>query len=198
MGNHCLGCAEPLPEGNCWCGKCLGCSQQSIRLYIPYQYAFPINELILQLKFAAKLDYARDLAELLIPFLEAKYQNDHYPELLVPIPLSNRRMAARGYNQAGEITRWIAKKLQIAVNLDDLVRVRETTPQSTLDHQRRTTNLRGAFALRDGNFSGKHLALIDDVITTGNTVREAAKVLLKAGVTRIDVWCCAKTILNIN
>ncbi len=195
LGNHCLWCAEPLPEGNCWCGKCLQHSTKAVKLYVPYRYAFPISELILQLKFAAKLDYARDLAELLIRFLRVKYRDDHYPELLLPIPLSKRRMAARGYNQTGEITRLVAKNLGIAVEVDDLVRARDTVPQTTLDHEKRVKNLRGAFIWRGEGLLGRHLALIDDVITTGSTVHEAAETLLQAGAARVDIWCCAKTLL---
>ena len=195
LGNHCCWCAEPLPDGNYWCGNCLQHSAKPVKLYVPYRYAFPISELILQLKFAAKLDYARDLAELLVHFLKIKYRDDHYPELLLPIPLSKRRMTARGYNQAGEIARFVDKSLRIAVNWDDLVRIHDTVAQTTLDHKERAQNLRGAFAWCGERLLGSHLALIDDVITTGSTVHEAAKTLMQAGAARVDIWCCAKTLL---
>jgi ComF family protein len=105
-----------------------------------------------------------------------------------------RRQAQRGYNQAFELARDLAKTLELPCRADLLQRVRQTTAQEGLDAAARRRNLRGAFTCpKPEQLEGQHLALIDDVMTTGATLNEASRTLLAAGAASVQVWCVART-----
>ena len=116
------------------------------------------------------------------------------PEALLPIPLHATRLGRRGYDQALELARPLARALRIPVLTRTMLRTRATAPQSELDaHVRqRNRNLRRAFSIQAGTGLPDHVALVDDVMTTGATLREAAKALRRAGVARVDAWVCAR------
>ena len=116
---------------------------------------------------------------------------DPKPELLIPIPLHNQRYRQRRFNQATEIARPISRLLGIPLNLNACVRIRDTTPQFDLPAKLRKKNLRKAFAMKKA-ICANHIAIIDDVVTTGNTVNELAKVVRRSGVERIDIWSFAR------
>jgi ComF family protein len=102
------------------------------------------------------------------------------------------RLRERGYNQAFELAKPVARALGVPIARDRLARIRATPAQTGLDAAARRRNLRGAFAVSRGGSLPKHIALFDDVVTTGATVRECARVLRRAGVERIDVWALAR------
>ena len=114
------------------------------------------------------------------------------PQALVPVPLHTGRLRERGYDQALELTRPLARRLGLPLRDDLLRRARATAAQSTLDAGQRRRNLRGAFAVRGHCALPAHVALVDDVMTTGATAHAAASALLRAGVARVDVWVCAR------
>lgn len=117
------------------------------------------------------------------------------PDALIPLPLHPRRLRARGYDQALELARPLAKRFGLPLRTDLLTRVRDTAPQSRLDAPARRKNLRRAFAVRRTGLARtplKHVVLIDDVMTTGATLHAAAEALLRAGVERVDAWVCAR------
>ena len=113
------------------------------------------------------------------------------PELLLPVPLHPKRLRERGFNQALEIARPLGRRFQIPVEARACRRIRATRPQSELALAERRGNLRGAFAVR-GALTARHLAIVDDVVTTGATVSALARVLLRQGVQRVDVWAVAR------
>jgi len=113
------------------------------------------------------------------------------PERLIPVPLHPSRYRSRGFNQAIEIARPISTTLKIPMDNHAVKRVINTHSQSELHAKERHKNIRGAFQVKK-SIDAKHIAIIDDVITTGSTVTELAKVLKKAGVERIDVWSFAR------
>ena len=115
-----------------------------------------------------------------------------WPELLIPVPLHPLRLRERGYNQALEIARPLAKILSIPVDVDVCVRSRSITPQEGLDRAERRANVSGAFKV-ERPIRTRHIAVIDDVVTTGSTTAELARVLLQAGADRIDIWGVART-----
>src|SRR5262249_21777320 len=119
-----------------------------------------------------------------------------HPDALIPIPLHPQRLRERGYNQALELARPLAREFGIDLRPDALVRQRATQAQSELDAAQRRRNLRGAFAVAPGVEVPAHVALIDDVMTTGTTLREAARTLLHAGALRVDVWALARAPLR--
>jgi ComF family protein len=113
------------------------------------------------------------------------------PELLVPVPLAPRRFRERGYNQAIELGRYVEKRLRIALRADLVMRVRETREQAALDKRERRKTIRGAFEVVRA-LPATHIAIVDDVMTTGSTVNELARVLKKAGARRVEVWAVAR------
>lgn len=114
------------------------------------------------------------------------------PDLLLPVPLAKRRLRERGFNQAGMLGRWLSTQLGLTCDERLLLRTRETPAQQKLDARARRRNLRQAFAL-SGELTGKHVAIVDDVCTTGATAQAIAEVLRKAGARRVDVYCLART-----
>lgn len=116
------------------------------------------------------------------------------PDALLPVPLARKRLRERGYNQAAMLAGWIGKHMEIPVDERQLLRIKETPAQQGLDARARKRNLQGAFALRNpAALRGKHVALVDDVLTTGATANGIARLLVDAGAARVDVYCLART-----
>jgi ComF family protein len=145
-----------------------------------------MDRLIHALKFRADLSMARTLGRLMLPELEQLER----PELLIPVPLHPSRLRHRGYNQAIELYREAARSLAIPMARHSVVRTRATQPQVELDARRRHGNLRGAFLVRGA--VPAHVAILDDVITTGTTVNELAITLKRAGAEKVSVWAVAR------
>lgn len=172
------------------CGECQRRPPAQDRTVALYRYAPPVDHFIRALKFHRELGLARLLGErLAVRLAEASTR----PDLLVPVPLHAARLRERGYNQALEIARVVARRLAIPLDAHLLVRTRATAPQSDLPIAGRRKNVKGAFAVRGKNcLAGQHVALLDDVMTTGNTVHAAARALRKAGAREVDVWVVAR------
>lgn len=191
-------CGQEMPQ-NCICAQCLQTPPPFNQTFAPFKYQEPINQLITQLKFGAKLPQAKLLSDLMFEPLQEYYRSRPKPEVIIPVPLHHKRLQERGFNQALEITRPIAKKLQIPIDFNLVKRSKNTMAQSLLSEQDRKTNIKNAFVIKNPvkthcirlhNY--KHVAVIDDVITTGNTITELCKVLRQNGVNEIDVWCVAR------
>jgi ComF family protein len=112
------------------------------------------------------------------------------PDMLLPVPLGRRRFRERGYNQAIELGRYVEKRIGIPLRADVVIRTRETREQAALEAKERRKNIRGAFAVVHD--VPAHVAIIDDVITTGSTVNELALTLKRAGARRVEVWAIAR------
>lgn len=161
-----------------------------------FSYDFPVNRLLNQLKFQHKLEYAVLLGKLMAEKLLFYYRNQGLPQYILPVPLHSERLKVRGYNQAMELARPIAKRLRLPVLFNQARRLVATEQQSAgLSVSQRRKNLKKAFEIHL-NQSIEHIAIIDDVVTTGSTVNELAITLKKIGVKKIDVWCCARTVLK--
>ena len=150
-----------------------------------FVYAEPVAGLVQRFKFHEDLAAGRLLAGQSLPALTGPT-----PQLLLPVPLHRSRLRQRGYNQALELARYWGRCRGVPVAASLLVRCRATRSQSSLPAGERRTNLAGAF--RASCPVPAHVALIDDVVTTGSTVGEAARALLASGATRVDVWCLAR------
>lgn len=158
--------------------------------FAPYEYAPPVDHAIRQLKFHGEIACARLFGQLLA--LERLAAD--LPDLLVPVPLHDRRLAERGYNQAALIAHHAARVLEVPCAPLALVRVVETREQSHLEAAERAQNVRGAFRAADPNrVRGRSIALIDDVVTTGSTAREASSALTAAGASHVVVWSVARS-----
>ncbi len=195
LGGHCLVCALPLPTVGLVCGECLKHPPAFGRVEVPWRYAFPVDTLITRFKHQAKWPYGRLMAELLSQHLLNSFDHGQpRPDILLPVPLANRRLRQRGFNQAALLARWLSQSLQLPLQEDWLLRTHDTPAQQKLDAAERKRNLRHAFALADhAAINGRHLALVDDVLTTGATAESLARLLKKAGAARVDVYCLART-----
>lgn len=144
------------------------------------------------LKFKQKLLYAKLLGEMMGQKLAVEQRT--MPELLIPVPLHVSRLRERGCNQALELAKPIAKMLNMKLDRNSVERVNNTAAQSTLPFQERKRNLKNAFVVKKP-LCAKHVAIVDDVMTTGSTVEELSRVLRSCGVLEIEIWCCARVIL---
>jgi ComF family protein len=154
-----------------------------------FEYEAPISSLIHQLKFSGNLLIARWLATQWIDYLK---NMNTLPDLILPVPLHHTRLKDRGFNQALEIAKPIGQYFHIPIDTRSCIRIKNTEAQSSLPASKRKYNLKNAFGLSH-SLSANHIAILDDVVTTGNTVSEIAFLLRKIGVKKIDVWCCAQT-----
>jgi ComF family protein len=190
LPHHCERCAAPMPPGSpALCGQCHTAPPAFDSVTVAFTYAAPVDRLVLDLKFGAKLDRAPLLAESLANAIRSSATP--MPELLLPIPLHPRRLRERGFNQALEIARPLARALDLPLQKDLLLRVRDTATQSLLSRKQRRVNLRRAFQCHTPP-GVKHIALIDDVMTTGTTASVAAACLKARGVARVDIWVVAR------
>ncbi len=141
-------------------------------------------------KFNESLKHGRLLGQLLAQRLEETEAES--PELLIPVPLHRKRLRERGFNQALELCRPIGQQLGIPIDFRSCIRSKETLHQADLKLRERKKNLQGAFSMARP-ISAKTVALVDDVMTTGNTLRVLATLLKKHGVERVFVWSVART-----
>jgi ComF family protein len=185
----CPRCALPSPD-NLVCGACLAKPPPLDATIAAWCYAFPADRLLHAFKYGGRLALAEPLAQALAGAVRARHVT--MPDRLIAMPLSAARQRERGFNQAHEIARHLSRQVRVAVK-GELRRVRDTSPQAGLTLRERTRNVRGAFAAGDA-LAGQHVAIIDDVMTTGATLHAAAIAIRNAGATRVDAWVVARTV----
>ncbi len=157
-------------------------------------YAFPWDRLVARFKYAATPELAALLAGALAA--AAERANTPLPQAFVALPLSAQRAAERGYDQAFELARRLGRLAKRPAHARALWRRFDATPQAGLSRAQRLRNLQGAFVVpprAQAAIRGRHLGLVDDVMTTGATAGEAARALLAAGAARVDLWVVART-----
>lgn len=187
---RCAQCAAPMPAGAApRCGQCLAHPPHFDATIALADYQAPVDAMVLALKSGARLDlgpaFGRLLARRAAPLIAPG-------ALIVPVPLSLERLRQRGFNQALELARPIARGLRQPLAADAVERVRHGAPQQALDRARRRANLAGAFVAR-APFDGRAVVLIDDVLTTGATLDALAAVVKKAGAARVTNLIVART-----
>lgn len=174
------------------CGDCLSTPPPIELTHATFIYRAPIDKLLPRFKFHQDLAAGRLLAQLML----SSVPSGPMPDALIPIPLHRARLRQRGYDQALELARPLSRALAIPLRDDLLIRTRHTAQQSSLDAEQRHRNVRGAFSLRPQSRRPAalpaHVALIDDVMTTGATLHAAALALRKTGIARVDAWICAR------
>ena len=212
----CLGCAHQLKAGQFFCTACItelslfnnpcslcGLENQTSRdhcaaclhkppgwqkLVAPLIYQGLARDLLIQLKFAQSLHLATSLVGSLIHHFEA---DKPAPEVLLPVPLHRKRLLDRGYNQAFEIARALAQLLDIPVDTRALCRTRDTDSQSGLSASQRQKNIRNAFVYQPTR-PWSHVAVVDDIVTTGSTANEITRTLHRGGVECVEIWGLAR------
>jgi ComF family protein len=184
----CAACEARLPR----CADASPCVRDASLAFddaaAAFDYRFPVDRLVQRFKFGGDLAVGRwlalQLAQRVVPLAA--------PALLVAPPLTPSRLRGRGFNQALEIAKVVGREIGVRTDLDGLAKVRETTPQPSLGGRARRANLRGAFACRLA-LAGEHVAIVDDVLTTGATAAALARALKDAGAGRVSVWAVART-----
>lgn len=183
---RCIQCAIALESRHTarHCHACLAGAPDFDATVVIADYDWPLDHLVTGLKFRAQLPLAAWLAGQLGNALAAAPGD--LPDVLLPVPLSPARLHSRGYNQAWEIARRLARQLNIPARANALHRVRDNPAQATLDRAERLTNLHGAFVVAEpARIVGRHIGVVDDVMTTGTTLGEIATQLKRAGASRI-------------
>ena len=186
---HRCGIGLPTASKNQLCGACLTEPPDYQRLLCPYAYQYPVNHLIAALKYQHHLSLIPLLADSLTRHIEKETLS---VDALLPVPLHLSRIRERGFNQSLEIVRYLASHFSLPI-LQNVERHKATAIQASLPAQERASNVCDAFRLRAPIYH-RRVAIIDDVVTTGSTVNEIAKLLKSAGVEEIEVWCIARAV----
>ncbi|RBP53091.1 ComF family protein [Arenicella xantha] len=187
----CRRCGQRFSGHTDHCGRCIASPPDYDLCYCPFSYESPISDQIIALKYRNHPELARDLGTLLANELQTSVSV--LPELIVPVPLHLSRIRERGYNQASLLAKQVGKILDIPVDYTLLEKAVKTKNQAELSLKARSQNLNGCFKL-NRKIEAQNVAIIDDVVTTGATVGEIAKILKKKGVDYIQVWGVAHTL----
>jgi ComF family protein len=199
----CTGCLEDLPRSGSACGRCglplpgtsveLPCAAclrdppAFERTRVLYDYAPPVDHMIRQLKYAGRLHLARLFGMQLTTLAAGLPAAD----CIMPVPLNAARLRERGFNQAAELARPLARALEVPLDTRSCFRARATTAQASLSRRARRENLKGAFSVRR-EINARHIVIVDDVMTTGSTVGELAETLKSRGAAEISVLVVAR------
>ncbi len=188
MGPACYHCAMPLPESDFLiCGHCCKKKPSVDQAIAAYHFEEPLRTLLHEFKYHEGLYLCSFLATLIlnaIPPMAKKTQ------CLIPVPMHPQRLRQRGFNQAAELTKQLGNALKLPYDLSHCKKIINTAPQASLNAEQRRKNLRQAFHAEPLPY--QHITLVDDLLTTGSTVNELAKILKEQGVAQVDVWCCAR------
>jgi ComF family protein len=191
LGPACPVCALPTAGGEV-CGHCLANAPPFAATLAAFAYAFPVDRLMHAFKYHGRLALAEWAAAAILA--EHRQRNTtSRPDRLVALPLSRERQRERGYNQAFEIARVLARELRIPLLRNGVSRERAAPPQAALPWSERANNVRGAFAC-ELDLGGMTVAVIDDVMTTGASLAEFARTLKRAGAKRVENWVVARTL----
>jgi ComF family protein len=187
-GARCPRCALASAQGAI-CGRCLARAPSYDATCAALAYEFPADALVHALKFRGELALAPLLGGLLLQAVSREERID----IVLPVPLSGRRLSERGYNQAAEIARPLAAAMRAPLDLSSCMRHRDTPQQADLPWAQRGRNVHGAFTCTRA-FAGQAIAVVDDVMTTGSTLEEIAATLKAAGAARVVNWVVARTL----
>lgn len=197
LGSHCQQCAIPLPDTqkNAVCADCQQAPPAFRRCIASFEYQQPIKQMIKRIKVDAYAPQLRQLGELLGITIRAAYGPGQRPDIIIPLPLHWSRQLRRGFNQSQGIAQILATELHGSkIDNHSLRRRGYRRPQHLLGQRQRQQSMQGAFEVGTVKpLEGRTVALVDDVITTGATASAAAKALLAAGVSAVDIWCIART-----
>ena len=186
--NPCQYCGQVNVIDGCVCPACLLNPPRWQKMIAPLQYRGLLRDYLIQLKYSEATYLANSICMHSIEYFRG---SETTPEVLLPVPLHPRRLIERGYNQAGEIARVWSRELNIPLDLHALRRLRHTPSQSGLSANQRVSNTLKAFSYTP-TLEYRHVAIVDDIVTTGSTVNEITKLLHRQGVEYVEVWALAR------
>ncbi len=179
-------------EGGAICGACVAHPPPFDAAFAVFAYAFPVDRLLQAFKYGGRLSHADYFAAALSETVAQRPASSPWPDALVALPLAQTRQRERGFDQAAEIARRVARMTGVAMT-GGLRRTRDTPAQASLAWQDRAKNVRGAFAA-ETCVAGMRIAIVDDVMTTGATLASAAGALQRAGARSVEAWAVARTL----
>jgi len=171
------------------CGRCIDTKPSANTACVPFLYEAPTDFMVRQLKYHGSMKFGRLLGEL----LALSASQSCRPDLLVPVPQHRDRYLQRGFNHAALIAQTAGKHLSIKIDDNLAIRTDNRPPQSGLNAKARVKNMRSAFRV-ENDLSALHVAIVDDVVTTGATTEALTRALLKAGCQTVSVWAFARTV----
>jgi len=189
----CSICACPLPKEIDICAQCMREPPHFDLIKSALRYDYPANKLI----YAAKYKQNFTVLKYLGRVMAETFRRYPQPDVLLPVPLHPHALRARGFNQAVELAKVISRDCQIPLAREAAHCIRNKRKQTRLSAQQRKSNVRGSFVVATLPKPWRHIVLIDDVVTTGATVNELARMCRRAGAQRIDVWCCMRNQLQV-
>jgi ComF family protein len=175
------------------CGQCLQNTPLRSLTVSAFRYEFPVQQMITGFKFSAQFFFLPPLVQALCAALSNHYKGQSLPQVVLPVPLHRKRQVERGFNQSHLIARYLCKNMNIPILKGAVTRQVNTQPQVQLMANERQKNLRQAFVVNKvTEIQNRHIAIVDDVITTGSTVENLADLLIGHGAIRVDAWCLAR------
>ncbi|MBY0576639.1 MAG: ComF family protein [Gallionellaceae bacterium] len=186
--SHCPICALPVP-GGATCGQCLQHPPVFNRATAVFGYTFPLDKLMQAMKYREQIALAHAFAGK----LAQRIDKTDLPDCIIPMPLHPAKLRERGFNQSLLLAGGVARELNVRLLRNACQRVRDTPPQSALPWKERKKNVRGAFRC-DTDLTGKRVALVDDVMTTGASLDALAEAVQQMGASEISVWVVARTL----
>lgn len=188
---RCPRCGRPLGTSRPHAHPCITDDSDLDQVFAPYAYQQPLDQIIHAFKYSGYFALARPLGELLAGTWPRWFDP---PQLVVPIPLHPRRLRQRGFNQSALLAQQLARSRGLPLDERALQRIKHTLPQVGLNPEQRHENVTGAFTAVPPCVQGQHVLLIDDVWTTGATMRAAATALATAGAARVSAFCLARAV----
>ncbi len=194
--NPCIGCALPMNiihhNKQMLCGSCIAERPLTDRTFSPFVYDFPIDNLIKRYKFHNQVPLGRILIDLAWDVSKTDLVHHSY-DAIIPIPLHWVRQLQRGFNQAELLSNEIGYRLKIPVR-SVIYRKKNNPQQSQLHRQQRQQNLRNTFYIQENSLTAlEKVLIVDDVITTGETIQTVSKLLVSSGIKHVDAWALART-----
>jgi ComF family protein len=176
------------------CGECLTNPPPFTSSVAPFVYSFPISVLIQRIKYRNEQYWIEALSLKFIEHLNQQHPYNLNPEVIIPVPIHHTKLKKRGFNQAEAFAKHLSKHLHIPAEFQVLSKTKESDDQASLKKTQRLKNLRNCFSVQNSQqIKGKHLALVDDVMTTKATSEICSQLLLDSGAQRVDIWCLART-----
>jgi len=186
----CIHCALPLLDNIFLiCGHCIKKKPHVDFVIAANKFEEPLRTLLHEFKYNEGLYLSSFFTSLILNAIPTEAKTT---ECLIPVPLHNKRLRQRGFNQTALLAKELGRALKLPYNLTYCSKIINTAPQASLNADGRKANLKNSFHVKSNKY--KHITLIDDLLTTGSTVNELAKTLKQQGVSRVDVWCCARAI----
>lgn len=184
----CQRCAKPLFQHHTICGDCLRFPPAFDEIKPVFFYQYPLDRLIMAAKYGENFGVLKQLGAWMVEH----FKHEKKPDVLIPVPSHLNDLKKRGFNQAVELAKWIHKDLNIPLNTNICNCIKQKRPQAGLSAKERHQNVRSVFAVKNVPPHWQHLVIIDDVVTTGATVNEIARLFRAQTTAKISVWACAR------